>query len=77
MSDIINIKFNRKTFEIIEVTEGEGDDCKCHKPCDVDCNLPIDVTKHKPKESVKRISTMTLFDGSSFCIIFNGTVICF
>ncbi|HED16031.1 MAG TPA: hypothetical protein ENI64_04315 [Gammaproteobacteria bacterium] len=76
MSDILNIKFNRKTFEIEEITEGEGDDCKCHKPCNIDCNQPIDVAKHKENESVKRISTITVFDGSRICFVFNGRVIC-
>lgn len=76
MSDILNIKFNRKTFEIEEITEGVGDDCISHKPCDINCNKPIDVAEHKENEPVKRIGTITVFDGSRICFVFNGRVIC-
>ncbi len=73
MSDIINIKFNRKTFEIEDITEVNGD---CHSSCKIDCNKPIDVASLKKGESVKRIGTITVFDGSRICFVFNGSVFC-
>lgn len=75
-NDIINIKFNRKTFEIEDITEGEGNDCECHKGHKIDCNKPIVVDSVKKNEPVKRIGTITVFDGSRICFVFNGRVIC-
>jgi len=73
MSDILNIKFNRKTFEIESVTE-EGGKPNCG--CEINCNQPIDVTELKKGETVKRIGTIAVFDGSRICFVFNGRVFC-
>jgi len=73
MSDILNIKFNRKTFEIESITE-DGSEPNCG--CEINCNLPIDVAAHKKGETVKRIGTITVFDGSRICFVFNGRVFC-
>ncbi len=72
-SDILNIRFNRRTFDIEGISEDDGCGCKSN---DIDCNQPIVVETHKQGESVKRIGTITVFDGSRICFVFNGKVIC-